>query len=155
MPLVGTWPRSYESQVRDAYGGNAVAQRVVRLVAEAVGDAPLGGTAALVALAQARTHGQALIATAAAQLLLHGNAYLQILRDAEGGAAELFALRPERVSVETDAGGWPAAYRYKVGERVTRLSADPIRPDVIHIRAFHPTDDHYGLGCLRIRPWIR
>ena len=28
---------------------------------------------------------------------------------------ELFALRPERVTVEADAGGWPVAYRYGVG----------------------------------------
>ncbi len=30
------WPRSYEAQVRDAFLGNPVAQRAVRLVAEAV-----------------------------------------------------------------------------------------------------------------------
>jgi hypothetical protein len=38
-----------------------------------------------------------LLETATAQLLLHGNSYLQILSDAEGEPAELFALRPERV----------------------------------------------------------
>ncbi|MGS1015585.1 phage portal protein [Allosphingosinicella humi] len=31
------WPRSYEAQVREAYLGNPVAQRAVRLVAEGVG----------------------------------------------------------------------------------------------------------------------
>ncbi len=30
----GDWPRSYEAQVREAYLGNPVAQRAVRLVAE-------------------------------------------------------------------------------------------------------------------------
>ena len=38
-------------------------------------------------------------------LLLHGNGYVQIACDAEGVPAELFALRPERVSVEADARG--------------------------------------------------
>jgi len=33
----GEWPRSYEAQVRDAYAGNAVAQRAVRMVAEPKG----------------------------------------------------------------------------------------------------------------------
>ena len=141
--------RSYEAQVREAYLGNAVAQRAVKLVVEGVGSAPLDGSdPALVALVTARSGGQMLIETVAAQLLLHGNAYVQVLRDADGGAAELYALRPERVSVEADAGGWPAAYRYAVGARVTRLSADPVRPQVIHLKAFHPIDDHYGLGCL-------
>jgi len=143
------WPRGYEAQVREAYLGNAVAQRAVRLVAEGVGEAPLTASdPAIAALASARSGGQALLATVATQLLLHGNAYLQVLRDPEGGAAELYALRPERVSVETDAGGWPAAYRYRVGERVVRLHADAPRPEVIAIRSNHPLDDHYGAGCL-------
>ena len=146
---VGEWPQSYEAQLRAAYLGNAVAQRAVRLVAESVAGAPLlASDAALAALVGARSSGQALLETIAAQLLLHGNAYVQVLRDAQGGAAELYALRPERVTIEADAAGWPAVYRYAVGARVQRLPADPVRPEVIHIRRFHPADDHYGLGCL-------
>ena len=64
--------------------------------------------------------------------------------------AELFALRPERVSVEADARGWPAAYLYRVGEAKSRIAAqDGLgRPGVAHLKAAHPLDDHYGLGCL-------
>ncbi len=146
---VGQWPVAYEAQVREAYGGNAVAQRAVRVVASGVGEAPLTASEpALLALVAARSAGQALMETLAAQLMLHGNAYVQILRDGDGHAAELFALRPERVSVVADAGGWPAAYRYTVGTRATMLSADAHRPEILHIRAFHPLDDHYGQGCL-------
>jgi HK97 family phage portal protein len=145
----GEWAQGYEAQVRAAYLGNAVAQRAVRLVAESVAGAPIvASDPALAALVGARSGGQALIETIAAQLLLHGNAYVQVLRDGDGGAAELFALRPERVAAELDAGGWPAAYLYTVASRVQRLSADPERPDVIHIKRFNPVDDHYGLGCL-------
>ena len=147
--ITGEWPPSYEAQVREAYGRNAIAQRAVRLVAEAVGGAPLTGSdPALVALVRARSAGQALLETVAAQLQLHGNAFVQVLREPEGGAAALYALRPERVTVEPDAGGWPAAYRYTVGGRATRLGADGPRPDVIHLKAYHPLDDHYGMGCL-------
>ncbi|WP_374942553.1 phage portal protein [Sphingomonas sp.] len=143
------WPPSYETQVREGYCRNPVVQRAVRLVVEGLGSAPLVAShPRLIALATARSGGQMLIEVAAAQLLLHGNAYVQVLRDAEGGVAELYALRPERVSVELDAGGWPAAYRYKVGERVTRLAGDAARPEVVHLRSFNPVDDHYGLGCL-------
>jgi HK97 family phage portal protein len=152
-PSAGDWPRSYEAQVREAYLGNPVAQRAVRLVAETLAWAPLnaldpgGGTGARRALGLATP---ALLETAASQLLLHGNAYLQILVDAEGRPAELFALRPERVKVEAGAGGWPAAYLYKAGEARTRLPArDGLgRPSLVHIKATHPLDDHYGLGCL-------
>jgi HK97 family phage portal protein len=83
-------------------------------------------------------------------LLLHGNAYLQVLLDADGVPAELFALRPERVSVEADAGGWPAAYLYKAGEARSRVAArDGLgKPGLVHLKSVHPLDDHYGLGCL-------
>jgi HK97 family phage portal protein len=121
----------------------------VKLVAESVGGAPLiASDPKLIALATGRSGGQVLIEVAAAQLLLHGNAYIQLLRDGGGHVVELYALRPERVSVEVDAGGWPAAYRYKVGDRVMRLAADPVRPEIVHLRGFNPVDDHYGLGCL-------
>ena len=146
---LGEWPRSYEAQVRDGFGGNAIAQRAVKLVAESVCAAPLkAGAPDVLALVQARSGGQALLETVTAQLLLHGNAYVQVLRDAEGGAAALYALRPERVTVEVDAGGWPTAYLYRVGERRTRLEAEGPRPEVVHIRSFNPIDDHYGMGCL-------
>ena len=146
---LGDWPRSYEAQVRAGYVENAIAQRSVRLVAEGVADAPLGGSSPeLVALIEARSGGQALLDTVAAQLLLHGNAFIQILGDERGGVSELFALRPERIAVEPDANGWPAAYRYRVADRVTRLSPDGPRPEVIHIKTFNPVDDHLGLGNL-------
>ena len=149
VAAIGEWPRSYEAQVREAYLGNPVAQRAVKLVSEGVGGAPLlASDPALAALVSARSGGQGLLETVAAQLLLHGNAYVQILTDGDGGVAELFALRPERVSVEADASGWPAGYKYRVGAQVLRLAADGPRPGVAHIKAFHPVDDHYGLGCL-------
>ena len=149
VPITGGGALPYETQVREGYARNAVAQRAVKLVAGGVADVPLAaGDPALLALVAARSAGQSLLETVAAQMLLHGNAYVQILRDGEGNAAELYALRPERVSVEADAGGWPAAYTYRVGARSQRLGADPVRPHVIHLKAFHPLDDHYGLGCL-------
>ncbi|MEA3008799.1 MAG: hypothetical protein QOJ91_491 [Sphingomonadales bacterium] len=150
----GEWPRSYEAQVREAYLGNPVAQRAVRLVAESVAWAPVyardgqaGAAASAKALALATP---ALLDMAASQLLLHGNAFVQILLDADAAPAELFALRPERVTVEADPGGWPAAYVYRAGAVKARLAArDPLgRPSVIHVKAMHPLDDHYGLGCL-------
>jgi HK97 family phage portal protein len=142
------WPRSYEAQVREAYLGNPVAQRSVRLVAESVAWAPV--FAAAPHDAAARLAPPSLLEAAATQLLLHGNAFVQVLEDADGMPAELFALRPERVAIEADAAGWPAAYLYKVGEARRRIPArDGLgRPGLVHIRAAHPLDDHYGLGCL-------
>ena len=142
------WPQSYEAQVREAYLANPVAQRSVRLVAESVAWAPVYAN-------DPRPEGAALLTpalleTVATQLLLHGNAFVQVLQDAEAMPAELFALRPERVSVEADASGWPVAYAYRIGAAASRLAArDGLgRPGLVHLKAAHPLDDHYGLGCL-------
>src|SRR3546814_13367660 len=107
--------------------GNPVAQRSVRLLSEAVGGVALmaeGGSAAdrerVLGLVLARSAGQALVETLAVHLLLHGNAYVQMVVGADGEGAELFALRPERVRVEADARGWAIGYRFWGGERVGR-----------------------------------
>jgi len=162
------WPRAYEAQVKEAYLANPVAQRAVRLVAECVAWAPVyageeeGPPPPRFARSPSPFRGglvtPALLETVASQLLLHGNAFVQLLPDAEGVPAELFPLRPERVTVEADASGWPAAYRYKVGEATSRIPArEPGsasgpggagRPALVHLRGVHPLDDHYGLGCL-------
>ena len=71
-------------------------------------------------------------------------------RGATGHPVELFALRPERISIQPGADGWPVAYCYKVGEQIITLPVadEDGWPHVIHIKSFHPDDDHYGAGCL-------
>ena len=91
-------PFEYRSAVERRFIDNPVAQRAVRLVAEGIGGAPLApAEKKALALVQATSAGQPLLETLAAQLLLHGNGYVQIRR---GGAkpVELFALRPDRVA---------------------------------------------------------
>lgn len=144
-------PFEYQGAVRRAYLDNPVAQRAVRLVAEGIGGAPLLATdPVLERLVRATSAGQPLLETLASQLLLHGNCYVQVLKDAAGRPVELFALRPERVSAVIGADGWPEAFAYRVGEQeltIPLLDADA-SPNLIHIRSFHPADDHYGAGCL-------
>jgi HK97 family phage portal protein len=144
-------PFEYRSAVRHAFLDNPVAQRAVRLVAEGVGSAPLlPGDEELARLVGATSAGQPLLETLAAQLLLHGNGYVQIVKDGAGRPVELFALRPERVSVVPGADGWPAAYAYKVGDRTLTIPVEDEDgwPGLIHLKFFHPSDDHYGAGCL-------
>jgi HK97 family phage portal protein len=144
-PVLGEWPRSYERQVRELYLTNAVAQRAVRLVAEGVASVPVSATDPVAAALVATTSGgQSLMETLAMQLLLHGNGYVQLLSDPNGQPAELYALRPERMSVVPDARGWPSGFIYRSGADAVRI---PVA-EIIHIRTNHPLDDHYGLGCL-------
>lgn len=146
-----TPPFDYATAVREGYLANPVAQRSVRIVAEGVGGAPLSSDApGLLRLVRGSAGTTPLLEVLAAQLLLHGNAYVQILKDAAGAPIELFALRPERVSVIAGADGWPQAHAYRVGsETITLLPEDGAGwPNLIHLKGFHPADDHYGAGCL-------
>ena len=144
-------PFNYGQAVKRAYLENPVAQRAVRLVAEGIGGAALlGGDPELTRLVKATSAGQSLLETLASQLLLHGNAYVQVIKDGAGRPAELFALRPERVSVIAGSDGWPSGYAYKIGEKVLTIPLldEDASPNLIHIKYFHPADDHYGAGCL-------
>ncbi len=144
-------PLSYEAQIRTLFTRNAVAQAALRMVTDAVGEVAIEASDPRVsALIAAPSAGQNLMETLAGHLLLHGNAYVQLVEDGAGGIAELYALRPERVTVEAGPDGWPAAYLYRSGSSVSRLVPHDAAglPTIIHIKALHPADDHYGLGCL-------
>ena len=144
-------PYEYRTAVRQVFLENPVAQRAVRIVADGIGGAPLAECDARArALVVATSAGQSLLETLAAQLLLHGNAFVQVAKDGAGKPVELYALRPERVSVIPDGDGWPAAYEYKIGDRKLMIPVEDEAgwPNLIHLKGFHPADDHYGAGCL-------
>jgi HK97 family phage portal protein len=150
---VGPVPRGYEyaRAIAEGFIANPIAQRSVRLVAEGVGQAALScSDPRLAALVTATSAGQSLVETLAAHLLLHGNAYVQILKDAGGAPVELFALRPERIKVVTGADGWPCGYDYTVEGRTTRIPVEDEAgwPGIVAIRTMHPLDDHSGAGAL-------
>ena len=142
----GVWssgepPQGYEAQVRAAYLGNPVAQRAVRLVAESAASAPLTGETGALRLLGRPNPGQTgadFIEGLATALLLHGNGFVT------GDAMALHLLRPERISIEAGSDGWPAAYVYRTGAAAARFAPD----QVLHLKIFHPLDDHFGLGCL-------
>ncbi len=104
----------------------------------------------LAALVNATSAGQSLLETLASHLLLHGNGFVQVMKDASGKPVELFALRPDRMSVIAGSDGWPTGFTYKVGEQslTIPLLDEDASPNLIHIKDFHPIDDHFGAGCL-------
>ena len=118
----------------------------MRLVAGMLGSLTIDGDERAVALVRA----DGLLESIGANLLLHGNAYAQLIVGDDGTPAEICLLRPERVSVVADERGWPSAYLYRVAGRTTRFDRlDPLgRQQVAHLRSLNPRDDHYGLGCL-------
>jgi HK97 family phage portal protein len=138
--------RSYSAQFEEVYRKNPVGQRAVRLVAGMLGGLTIDGDERAVALV---TEG-ALLEGVAANLLLHGNAYVQLIADDRDAPAELVSLRPERVSVISDERGWPVAYLYRAAGQAVRINRleGLERMQLAHIKALHPRDDHYGMGCI-------
>jgi len=118
----------------------------VRLVAGMLGGLTVDGDERAVKLVQA----DGLLEGIAANLLLHGNAYVQLLADGRDEPAELCQLRPERVQVVSDERGWPVGYLYRAGGQAVRVNREDAlgRRQVAHVKALHPRDDHYGMGCI-------
>ncbi len=141
----------YTTAVKQSFLSNPVAQRAVRIVAEGIGQCPLASSDPNVtALVTATSAGQPLLETLAAHILLHGNGYVQIVKDASGKPFELFALRPDRVRVVSGPDGWPCAFEYRVGGQLITIPIEDESgwPNVIHIKSMHPLEDHYGAGAL-------
>ncbi|MEO9341134.1 phage portal protein [Mesorhizobium sp. SB112] len=151
--------RDYGALAREGFMRNPVVYRAVRLISETASAIPWllyeGVTELdehpLMALLQRpnpRQAGPSFMEALYGHLLLAGNAYVELI-GTNGGAHELHLLRPDRVSVATDSGGWPVAldYRQTGAKRSIRLGADE-DGGAAHLTLFHPVDDHYGFPPL-------
>ncbi|MEO0982700.1 MAG: phage portal protein [Pseudomonadota bacterium] len=141
--------RDGASLARDGYARNAVANRCVRIVAEAAATAPLRtehpGAADLLVQPNPEERGADFFERVYSFLQIAGNAYAEIIRLEDGGPpAALYLLRPDRVRPLTDQRGWPSgwAYRTATGERLLP------REDMLHLKCFHPSEDAEGLPPL-------
>jgi HK97 family phage portal protein len=88
-----------------------------------------------------------------AYLNIAGNTYLERV----GGTLskepkELYALRPDRMSVVAGSFGLPEAFIYGTGIKPKKWEVDPItgESEILHIKYFNPTDDWYGLGPMEV-----
>jgi hypothetical protein len=155
-------PRDYAALAREGYIGNAIVHRSVKLVAEnaaactflAYEDAAerdLHPLLKLLARPNPRQDGASFFEALYAHLLLAGNAYIEAVAiDGQGavGVRELYALRPDRMRVVPGPDGWAEAYEYTAAGRTVRFEQDAPLPPILHLAAFHPLDDHYGLAPL-------
>ncbi len=153
-------PRTYAALARAGYMKNPIVYRAVRLVAQTAASLPfllhdgakeLDDHPLLALLKQPNPHQGAadFLEALYGHLLVSGNAYVEAV-EIDGAIRELYALRPDRMSVVPDASGWPAAFEYAANGRVVRFAQDGegrIAP-ILHIREFHPLDDYYGFPPL-------
>ncbi len=150
--------RNYPSLAREGYMRNPVAHRAIRLIAEAaasvpwllsVGDRELCDHPALSLLLRpnARISGIEFFETLFGHLLLSGNAYVAPALIGEQ-IRELHLLRPDRMRVMVGGDGWPSGYEYRVGSMVKRYPVTHHQPALLHVKTFHPLDDHLGFAAL-------
>jgi HK97 family phage portal protein len=153
-------PRDYHALAREGFAQNAIVYRCVRMIAEAAASVPLllydgdeeiedHPLTHLIARPNPAQCGPDLFEAWYGFLLVSGNAYLEAV--AIGGSVrELHVLRPDRMRIVPGSDGWPEAWEYTVSGRTVRLGADVvpgIRP-VLHMKLFHPANDHYGMSPL-------
>jgi HK97 family phage portal protein len=154
MPHARWSARDYAGLAREGYGRNAVAYRCVRLIAEAAASIPFavrgegeGADAARALLARPNPDeaGPELMEGFHGHLQVAGNGYLELTGEA-GGPHGLFALRPDRMRVLPGPKGWADGWEYRAGHERRVFSRDRAsgRSAILHMRLFHPADDHYG-----------
>lgn len=151
-------PRDYASLATEGFTKNPIVYRCVRMIAEAAAATPLavfaGGIraddhplATLLARPNPEQSGVEWLEGVYGALQTAGNAYVEAAGDS--APDELWSLRPDRMKVVPGRSGWPEAYEYSVHGRSVTLAraADGWMP-VLHLKLFHPVDDHYGFSPL-------
>ncbi len=145
---------------RQGFLNNPVGYRCVKLIAEAAAAVPtvvqdplmrfdIHPVLDLFAQPNPGQGGAALLEMFYGHLLLTGDGYLEAAgAHVSGGPSELYVLRSDRMKVVLGENGWPIAYEYSVGARKHLFDQRQDRPPVLHVKSFHPSDDHYGLSPL-------
>jgi HK97 family phage portal protein len=151
-------PRDYAALASEGFGKNPIAYRCVRMIAEAAAAVPLsvfvGGRRAddhplrrLLLAPNPEQGGADLMEAFFGHLQVAGNGYLEAW--GEDVPTELYALRPDRMTVVPGPRGWPLAYDYQAAGRTARIGRDAGGwLPVLHLKLFNPTDDHYGFSPL-------
>jgi HK97 family phage portal protein len=147
-------PRNFASLAREGYAGNAIGYRCSRMIAEAAASVPwllydgereISEHPLLDLLTRPNPSGsgRALFESLYGFLEVAGNAYLEAVA-LDGNIRELHVLRPDRIRAVPGPDGWPESYDYAVNGSSLRLPGTA----VLHLKLFHPLDDHYGLSPL-------
>ncbi len=151
-------PRDYAAFAREGFMQNAVVYRAVRMISEAASSIPLllyeGETEHdahplldLIKRPNGEQTGTDLLESWYGYLLVAGNVYAEAVALGDT-VRELHVLRPDRMKVIPGAAGWPEGYEYCATGSSVRLAGDvvPGVRSVLHMRLFHPANDHYGMS---------
>lgn len=152
--------RDAATLMRIGFLNNPVGFRCVKIIAEAAAAVPVvvqdtdrrfdvHPILDLLAAPNPGQGGAALFENFYGNLLLTGDGYIEAAGEvSSGGPRELYVLRSDRMKVVLGGDGWPVAYEYSVGASKHAFDMRQDRVPILHVKSFHPTDDHYGLSPL-------
>lgn len=151
-------PRCYGALAREGYMTNPIVYRCVSLIAKGAASVPWKlfqndhevcdhSLLDLLHHPNPLQGGASFISSVMSYYLLAGNSYLEAITDHEGKVRELYALRPDRMKVVPDEHGIPLAYQYTINGNTQTIYQGSNQP-ILHLRAFHPTNDWYGMSPL-------
>lgn len=151
--------RNYLSMSREGFMKNPIAHRAIRMISETAANVPwtlfeneteLSDHPALKLLQKPNNVSGAadFLEGLYGHLLLSGNAFVKVLTDGDT-PLELHALRPDRIRVVSGRDGWPEAFEYQVSNHRERFELNTnSKPQILHLKLFHPLDDHMGFAPL-------
>lgn len=158
--------RCYEQFAQEAYLKNVIAHRAITTISVAASSVPLklfmqtnkGRTQvtnheilSLISKPNPTQSGKEFLESIYTYRQISGNAYiLAVVTKSKNRPVELYALRPDRVSIIPGDNLLPKAYRYQVGQEVVEYPVDQItgRSQILHIKNFHPLSDWYGMSSI-------
>lgn len=161
--------RNFEQLAKEGYQQNAVVNACVARIAQAVATIPvcayqMTGKGPKKTKVEIEDHPvllllqrpnpeqdyASLIKALVSNYLITGNGYLERTGEDAPERMELYAWRPDRVTIVPREDGMIGAYEYRAGGGVKKLEVDPDRGKrpVLHLKTFNPTDDWMGMSPL-------
>lgn len=154
---------SYAALSSEGFMKNPVVHRCVRMISEAAGslrwllydgdqEREAHRVLKLLAKPNAYQGTSQFVEMLCGHLLLSGNAYIECTAmDGDEAPSQIYALRPDLVTIEEDDHGWPSAYIYQLGaqKRKIIISDDQSVSAVLHLKLFNPLNDQKGFPPLQ------
>ena len=94
--------------------------------------------------------GKEMMEAIAAYLLIGGNIFIQVIKDADDFPQELHLLRPDEITILVNKAGFAIAYEKKLQNgKIKRFGIHPVTgaSEILHIHNFNPENNLYGLSA--------